>query len=93
MGCQYSVIKLCRVCSSGSMVFSWEIYPYQRTTYFRDGPDPVCRNMQSAVYLHSSTVGLLERLDLLDWDGVTSGAVFACVVGVWLGATKESMSA
>lgn len=65
------------------MVSSPEVYLYQRTTYFRDGPDPICFTMPLTVYSRSSTIGLLARLGLLVGDGGTSEADIACGVCVW----------
>lgn len=64
-------------------VFRWfnvsssEVFPYQRTTYFRDGLDLVCRTMRSTVYYRSSAAEFLERLRLLNVDGGTFEVEFA----------------
>lgn len=60
------------------MVFSLRLYPYQRRTYFSDGPDLTCRAMRTTVFLQTSAVRLFERLRLLDGDAGTSEAEFAC---------------
>lgn len=74
------------------MISSLEVYPFQHPTYFRDGPDPMCRSVRSTVYL-SPTARLLERLRLLDGDIGTSEAEFAWGVLVCVEATKQSKPA
>lgn len=60
------------------MMFSLEVYPYQRTTDFSDAPNPMFRTMRSTVYLCSSAVGFCQRLRLLDGDVVAAKIDFAC---------------
>lgn len=64
--------------SSGLMVFLLWVYPYQRKTYFKDGPYPMCRSMRSIVLPPSSALGLLERLYLFEWDFGISKAELVC---------------
>lgn len=70
----YRVIKCCGMYFSGSLVSSSAVFSYLRTTYFRDGTDPVCCAMWSTVYLRPAVVGPLYILRLIDGNGGTSEA-------------------
>lgn len=48
------------------MVSVSEVCSYQRSAYFREEPNPMCRTMWSTVYLRSFVGRIFERLRLLD---------------------------
>lgn len=60
------------------MVSSSRVYPYQRTTFIKDGPNPIRRSMQSTVGSHSFALKSFERLCLLEGDIGTLAAEFVC---------------
>lgn len=65
------------------------VYPYMRRMYFGDGPDPMCRSMQSTWYPRFSAAESMEIVRLLDWDISVSESEFVCTcAGVWRGWNK-----
>lgn len=85
---QYRVFKYFEMCSGGSMESSLEAYPFQLTTFFRHGPDPMCRTMQLTVYSDSSVVRLFERFRSLGGDVGTSKVEFPYGVRLWCRCDK-----
>lgn len=72
------------MCFDGSMGFSSAVHPYQQTTYFREGLDPISRAMRWTVHSRSSAPGIFERLCQLDHGINTSEAKCACcLVHIW----------
>lgn len=75
----------------------WRVFPREqdalapvpRTTYFRNGPNSMCRTMRWTVYSLLSVDGLFKKLRLLDRNIATSEAEFTCHrMRVWRGCDK-----
>lgn len=77
------------MCCGCSIKSSFGVYPYPRTTYFRDGPDPICRTSWSIVYSRSSLVWLQKIESLLDWGvGISELEISCGCARVWHGCVK-----
>lgn len=67
-----------------------EVYLYQWTTYFREGPDPIFRTMRSTAYSCSFAVETSEKLHLVDGDTGSSEAKYICdCARIWRGCDKR----